>query len=451
MESILTCSLFILVVGVDMWILRRLHPVRFRRAFVLPLWAGPVYIILLLMLAFKGAHGSVLWGALMMTLFPVFLLQRRRYYRMVDQPWPEENRDRQHALFFAADALKNVYLWWCGMAAVLFGLQVMFEIDPSLQSDLGELIVVAGTSSILTLFLIFRSVRRFPGMKFSEILALKRNGGGWLRLFLFPLLAGLIFAGLAAYATMSREVQPETPLSQVLSETQSSWLQMGFLFLAVLMAPFIEEIIFRGYIFYVIRRVAGGVAAFVIVAVIFGLMHFQQYWGDWLVIALITALGFVLTFFRLTWGTTIPGIIMHYTFNFTMTIIPVVSLFLADPFYARYQMFYQQLTDPQKEELLLKSLQKNPSHPPSNNDLAWLYARQGIHLDKALKMAETALKSAPEEFAFLDTKAEVLYRMGRFKEAIAIESVLAEKYPDNSYIAGQLQKFHDGLSGEGPP
>ena len=451
MESILTCGLFILVVGVDMWILRRLHPVRFRRAFVLPLWAGPVYIILLLMLAFKGEHGSVLWGALMMTLFPVFLLQRRRYYRMVDEPWTEDNRDRQHALFFAADALKNVYLWWCGMAVVLFGFQVAYEINPSWQSDMAELIVIAGASSILTLFLIRRSVRRFPGMKLFEVLALKRNGIGWGRLVLIPLLAGLVFAGLAAYATMSREVQPETPLSQVISETQSSWLQVGFLVLAVLMAPFIEEIIFRGYIFYVIRRVAGGIAAFVIVAAIFGLMHFQQYWGDWLVIALITGLGFVLTFFRLAWGTSIPGILMHYTFNFTMTIIPVVSLFLANPFYARYQMFYQQLTDPQKEELLLKSLQKNSTHAPSNNDLAWLYAQQGSHLEKALKMADTALESVPEEFAFLDTKAEVLYRMGRFEEAIAIEAALAEKYSDNSYITGQLQKFHDGLSGEGPP
>jgi membrane protease YdiL (CAAX protease family) len=288
-------------------------------------------------------------------------------------------------------------------------------------------------------------------MKLSEVLALKPHGIGWIRLILIPLLTGLVFAGLAAYVTMSREVQPETPLSQVISETQSSWLQMGFLVLAVLMAPFVEEIIFRGYIFYVIRRVAGGWAAFVIVALIFGLMHFQQYWGDWLVIALITGLGFMLTFFRLTWGTSIPGIIMHYTFNFTMTLVPVISLFLADPFYARYQTFYQQLTDPQKEELLLKSLQKNPAHAPSNNDLAWLYAQQGRYLDEALKMADTALESAPEEFAFLDTKAEVLYRMGRLEEAIAIEAALAEKYPDNSYIAGQLQKFHEELSGEGPP
>ena len=47
----------------------------------------------------------------------------------------------------------------------------------------------------------------------------------------------------------------------------------------------------------------------------------------------------------------------------------------------------------------------------------------------------------PQNSAFLDTKAEVLYKMGRYPEAIEIAEGLVERNPDEPYFKEQLEKF----------
>jgi tetratricopeptide (TPR) repeat protein len=70
------------------------------------------------------------------------------------------------------------------------------------------------------------------------------------------------------------------------------------------------------------------------------------------------------------------------------------------------------------EQELQQILQKKPDHPPSNNDLGYLWADRGIHLGQAEQMIRGALKAEPKSPAYLDSLGWVMYKQGRFEEAV---------------------------------
>ncbi|MCD4699879.1 MAG: tetratricopeptide repeat protein, partial [Phycisphaerae bacterium] len=59
----------------------------------------------------------------------------------------------------------------------------------------------------------------------------------------------------------------------------------------------------------------------------------------------------------------------------------------------------------------------DPDDSGINNDLGYFWADRGINLDKAEAMIRKALAARPDELAFKDSFAWVLYKQGRFAEA----------------------------------
>jgi tetratricopeptide (TPR) repeat protein len=75
------------------------------------------------------------------------------------------------------------------------------------------------------------------------------------------------------------------------------------------------------------------------------------------------------------------------------------------------------------------------------NALAWFCATAGMHLEESLEAARRAVDQEPENTGILDTLAEVLFRLGRKKEALAtIERALAIE-PEDSYLQDQRDRF----------
>jgi Tfp pilus assembly protein PilF len=70
------------------------------------------------------------------------------------------------------------------------------------------------------------------------------------------------------------------------------------------------------------------------------------------------------------------------------------------------------------QAILEKYLAENPDDIGVNNDLGYLYADQGTNLEKARKMIKKAIKSEPENAAYLDSMGWVLFKLGEHKEAI---------------------------------
>tara|TARA_R110002095_G_scaffold208914_1_gene194941 strand:- start:932 stop:3208 length:2277 start_codon:yes stop_codon:yes gene_type:complete len=69
------------------------------------------------------------------------------------------------------------------------------------------------------------------------------------------------------------------------------------------------------------------------------------------------------------------------------------------------------------EAVLEEMLADDPENPSINNDLGYLYADQGKNLEKAEKMIRIALKSEPDNMAYLDSMGWVLFKREKYEEA----------------------------------
>jgi tetratricopeptide (TPR) repeat protein len=69
-----------------------------------------------------------------------------------------------------------------------------------------------------------------------------------------------------------------------------------------------------------------------------------------------------------------------------------------------------------------------------SNNFAWFLARTNQRLDEALKLAERAVKLEPDMYAYLDTLAEVHFRLGNVDKA-------AQLAPQDPHILAQLHRF----------
>ena len=94
----------------------------------------------------------------------------------------------------------------------------------------------------------------------------------------------------------------------------------------------------------------------------------------------------------------------------------------ADPQHPRaLRILRMALASMEKQDEALKVAEKifklDPDDPGINNDLGYAWADKGINLDKAETMIRKALAARPDELAFKDSFAWVLYKQGRFAEA----------------------------------
>lgn len=87
---------------------------------------------------------------------------------------------------------------------------------------------------------------------------------------------------------------------------------------------------------------------------------------------------------------------------------------------------------------------QNQSSAEAANNLAWLCARSGLHLEEALTLANRAIRLEPDSAAYLDTAAEANFAIGKFDEAIAMESKALASRPNDKFMTEQLTRFTAG-------
>lgn len=86
---------------------------------------------------------------------------------------------------------------------------------------------------------------------------------------------------------------------------------------------------------------------------------------------------------------------------------------------------------PKAEELLEEVLDQYPDDPGANNDLGYLWADQGKFLKRALRMIEIAIESEPDNQAYQDSMGWVLFKLGRYEDALKwLKKAAAEEDPD---------------------
>lgn len=261
---------------------------------------------------------------LFVALLPIYLLRRIRFLGSIGPPIAVQHvpGERHSTETLVSDAYNVILLWFLAMVVTGAFLKSAGEIFPALESRMGQLLLSAVFSSAIALILIARASRKFSDRGFLYNAGLRKGGRSVMEVFVVPALVGLFFAVVSSGIMLLRHTQPVTPLSEVIGATDSLWLFAVFLALAVLAAPLIEEIIFRGYFFHVISRARGERSAIYVISLVFAFLHVGQYWGDWAAIVMVMFLGFALTILRARTSTTLASIVTHYAYNAGVTIIP---------------------------------------------------------------------------------------------------------------------------------
>lgn len=108
---------------------------------------------------------------------------------------------------------------------------------------------------------------------------------------------------------------------------------------------------------------------------------------------------------------------------------------------------YVQKGDIRKGEEILEEIFKvHPDDPGVNNDLGYLYADQGKNLEQAEAMIRKALKSEPENAAFLDSIGWVLYKREKYAEALPyLEKAAGMQSGQDGTIFDHLGDVHQQL------
>lgn len=105
----------------------------------------------------------------------------------------------------------------------------------------------------------------------------------------------------------------ETDLVRMLNSSQAA--RYGIVLMAVLTAPLVEEVVYRGVLYPALQRRIGRLWGVLGVTLVFALIHVPQYLPNYGAISAILILSLTLTFVRAHTGRLLPCVIIHTIFN----------------------------------------------------------------------------------------------------------------------------------------
>ncbi len=131
-------------------------------------------------------------------------------------------------------------------------------------------------------------------------------------------------AGLAvSVMIVSNLFPPSSPPIERMLNTPVAIALFGVFGIAF--APFLEEMMFRGYLFRVIEDLFSGSVAVRATALMFAMMHVPQLWGNWPGMLVLFGVGYILSEMRERTGSMIPCVVVHTAYNGTLFLGYILS------------------------------------------------------------------------------------------------------------------------------
>lgn len=197
--------------------------------------------------------------------------------------------------------------------------QLFQQVTERVQYNAFFLVPVQLTYYALILLVLFGLVRLRRRLPFWSSLALRPLP--WTHIL--PVLAS---GGLLAFLVQLSSVYippPEPlPFDRLFSSRAAAWLIIAA---AVLVAPFIEELIFRGYIYTLLERLWGTTPAVLASGLLFGAIHFPQLYPGYFQMLLLCVVGLVFSLARARTGTLVASVLLHFGYNATIAVIFLIS------------------------------------------------------------------------------------------------------------------------------
>jgi CAAX protease family protein len=133
-----------------------------------------------------------------------------------------------------------------------------------------------------------------------------------------------VFLALAVQAVSAVfPAKTKLPIENFLQNRQAA---LALMMMSVVLAPVVEETVFRGYIYPVVARSFGVAAGIIGTGTVFGLLHAEQLWGGWAQIALLVAVGIVFTWVRAVKRTVFASYLLHVSYNSVLFVGYLISI-----------------------------------------------------------------------------------------------------------------------------
>ncbi len=215
-----------------------------------------------------------------------------------------------------------------GIHAFRHGIRDAAALQKAVTHNAFVLIPIQAIVYALSLGFLYVNVRVYHGVEFWKSLRWNLTRGVFaLRYVAMGSLAAVVIQIASGLAAPKKKL----PIDELLSSPGAVYLLMAF---GILVAPFVEELFFRGYFYPVVARAGGvGVGIFT-TAAFFAAIHVQQLWGGWVQMLLILFVGLILTYVRARTGSVLASYLVHLSYNSTIFFL----MWLATDFFRKIPM-----------------------------------------------------------------------------------------------------------------
>ncbi len=105
-------------------------------------------------------------------------------------------------------------------------------------------------------------------------------------------------------------------ITELIMQAETNWEWFAIILIVCVLAPFSEELLFRGYIYHSLRQYKTMGFSIIMTSLLFGCMHY-----DLFRLLPLTLVGVCLNLVSIRSGTLWGSILMHGTWNFMMTVL----------------------------------------------------------------------------------------------------------------------------------
>lgn len=219
------------------------------------------------------------------------------------------------------DVLAVTFIWL--ITVVSLGTLVLFVIfglpgAKKLQGDNAALVVPLQTVAyLLMVAFIAQMIRLRRGGRFLNAISWNTPRIKTALLFLAGGI-GLAFFSDVFSILFSRWTPKSLPIERFFQDADSAYL---LAFYGVIVAPFVEELFFRGFLYPALARRIGVGASVILTALCFSLMHWQQLGHAWAPLLWLFLVGMVLTIVRARTKSLAASVLVHISYNCTLFLV----------------------------------------------------------------------------------------------------------------------------------
>jgi membrane protease YdiL (CAAX protease family) len=144
------------------------------------------------------------------------------------------------------------------------------------------------------------------------------------RLFVAALGIGAVLGLCSEFASvlLQRWTPKSLPIDEYFRNPSAGYLLAGF---GILVAPLVEELFFRGFVYPAVARWTGSVSSVVITAAAFAALHGGQLAYAWAPLLVLFGIGTALTIIRAKTGSVATCVVVHMGYNLALFIMLFVA------------------------------------------------------------------------------------------------------------------------------